>query len=67
MKKALLFTITALCLVSCERKTDPGLWRQGKRFIFEGHTYIEFLRPGYGYDNCTGYVHDPDCPCQKED
>lgn len=78
MKKIFLFIAMALMLTSCfngnnyvGEKTDSveyqdGVQLQYRRFKFQGHTYIEFTRIAtWSYDNVTGYVHDPDCPCMQ--
>ena len=75
MKKVLFIiaAILTIAITSCEpqtqRKTttDDGAFLYVRRFKFEGHQYIEFQRiQGLSYDDYTGYVHDPDCPCQKQ-
>lgn len=80
MKKILTFLAISVMLVfaSCSEgnnyageKTETAHYKDGtqlqyRRFKFQGHTYIEFTRIAiWTYDNMTGYVHDPDCPCGK--
>lgn len=77
MKKLIIIIASALCLFSgcCgdpssqkQTRTDDGAVLYARRFEFDGHRYIEFYRPYYmTYDNYTGYVHDPDCPCHETD
>lgn len=74
--KKVLFIIAAILMIaitSCEpqtqRKTttDDGASLYVRRFESEGHQYIEFKHSQtFSYDDYTGYVHDPDCPCQKQ-
>ena len=69
MKKiaCLFLGILALCVCSCEPdtqvkyKNEDGAVVRGRTFEVNGHTYIEFYRMGGGYDNYTGFEHDPDC------
>lgn len=48
-----------------EVKFTDGTTMFVRRFTYEGHNYIEFFR-NMPYDNYTGYLHDPDCPCLKK-
>ena len=69
MKKLVLSICAAILLCGCEPESqtvsysEDGTKIYARKFDFEGHQYIEFYRPAGGYDNYTGYVHDPDCPC----
>ena len=69
MKKLILAIFAALLLAGCGPETqkathsDDGTTIYARKFEFEGHQYIEFYRHDIGYDNYTGFVHDPNCPC----
>ena len=73
MKKLItvIIALIALCSCSCEPetrtrvRTTDGVSRYVRKFEYDGHRYIEFSRTLEVYDNYTGYVHDPDCPCSK--
>lgn len=71
--KVILSIIALLLLCSCEPaiqkkiRTPENVSVYTYRFEFEGHHYIEFHRYSEPYDNNTGYVHDPDCPCHKSE
>ena len=71
MKKIIaIFAVLLLC--GCEPETQKAVYNDDakiyvRKFTFEEHQYIEFKRPGGGYDNYTGFVHDPDCPCHNEE
>lgn len=79
MKKLLIVFITLIAMYSCASDmqakkmqtkihTTDGLPIYALKFEYDGHRYIEFTRIGPDmYDNYTGYVHDPDCPCHKND
>ena len=77
MKKLVITVIAALCLLSgCygdpssqkRTNTDDGAVIYARKFELDGHRYIEFYRPyTMSYDNYTGFVHDPDCPCHETD
>ena len=62
---------TAILLFGCEPESQKTIYSSDgttiyvRKFEFEGHQYIEFYRSGgaISYDNYTGFVHDPDCPC----
>lgn len=45
---------------------SDGTVMYARHFMYNGHKYIEFFRNMPSYDNYTGYVHDPDCPCMKK-
>lgn len=45
---------------------EDGTTLYARHFKYNGHCYIEFFRNLPSYDNYTGYVHDPDCPCMKK-
>lgn len=73
MKKIILIIAALLALCSCspktqvEKKFEDGTRLYARRFVFEGRQYIEFLRIELQmYDNYTGFVHDPDCPCKEK-
>jgi len=69
MKKFAIVLFFLLLFSGCEPKTqkavhsDDGTKIYARKFTFEGHQYIEFYRPSPGYDNYTGFVHDPNCWC----
>ena len=70
MKKLVIAIFTALLLCGCESKTQKAVYSSvddtkiyARKFMFEEHQYIEFCRPAFGYDNYTGFVHDPNCWC----
>ena len=69
MKKLIVAIFAALLLCSCEPTSqkqvysDDGAKIYVRKFTFEEHQYIEFYRSMPGYDNYTGYVHDPNCWC----
>ena len=74
MKKLLIVFITLIAMYSCMSNTQTkihttdGIPIYALKFEYDGHRYIEFTRVGSDmYDNYTGYVHDPDCPCHKND
>lgn len=67
MKKFILAIFAVLLLAACEPETQKGVYSDdgtkiyARKFTFEEHQYIEFYRHAPGYDNYTGFVHDPDC------
>ncbi len=70
MKKIIFPLVIAVCaLVGCESETQKmvkvksqdGTTIHTRSFEMDGHMYIEFFRVGIGYDNNTGYEHDPEC------
>ena len=70
MKKLIIGVLGLALLCGCEPETqktiqvNDGTKLYSRKFEFEGHQYIEFYRPGgFSYDNYTGFVHDPNCPC----
>lgn len=74
MKKLFVFLFGLFVFTSCfndgtkevtENNGGIGGRIYGKKFMFEGHRYIEFKDNGlYGH----GYVHDPKCPtCNPEE
>ena len=69
MKKLIIAIFTALLLCGCGPETqkavysDDGTKIYARKFTFEDHQYIEFYRHSPGYDNYTGFVHDPNCWC----
>lgn len=71
MKKFIIGIIALIALCSCEPETmqkvpmNDGTTIYVRKFVYEGHRYIEFGRIMEVYDNYTGYVHDPDCPCHE--
>lgn len=72
MKKIIaIFAVLLLC--GCEPEsqtriqTEDGTTLYVREFVYKGHRYIEFGRMKEAYDNYTGYVHDPDCPCHNEE
>lgn len=74
MKKLLIVFITLIAMYSCMSNTQTKIYTTdgipiyALKFEYDGHRYIEFTRVGSDmYDNYTGYVHDPDCPCHKND
>lgn len=72
MKKLIAMIFAAILLVGCEPETqkavysDDGTKIYARKFIFEEHQYIEFYRNSPGYDNYTGFVHDPNCWCMVD-
>ncbi len=72
MKKVILVICAALLLCGCEPdsqkvvNSSDGTKIYARKFEFEGHSYIEFYRPAIGYDNYTGFVHDPNCWCMVD-
>ena len=73
MKKIIIGAIATLLLCSCEPETQirihtaDGAPLYVRKFEYDGHKYIEFSRMLDAYDNYTGYVHDPDCPCHESE
>ena len=74
MKKFIIILATIAFMTtisSCEpstqqaKKYKDGTTIYARRFVYDGHTYIEFCRLAPSYDNYTGFVHDPDCQCHK--
>lgn len=74
MKKFIIGIITAILFaVSCSNgdKMDTTVMDDNStiyatKFEFDGHQYIRFVDPiPLSYDNYTGFVHDPDCPCHR--
>ena len=71
MKKLIIGIIALVALCSCAEDsgqkihTEDGAPLYVRRFEYDGHKYIEFERVLEVYDNFTGYVHDPDCPCHE--
>lgn len=72
MKKFITVIIALIALCSCEPETRTKIYTTDgtslyvRKFEYDGHRYIEFARLGLAtYDNYTGYVHDPDCPCHE--
>ena len=70
MKKLIAMVFTAILLFGCEPESQKTIYSSdgtilhARKFVYEGHQYIEFYRSsGFSYDNYTGFVHDPDCPC----
>lgn len=71
MKKLLIGIIALIAMCSCTVindsgqtiHTEDGASLYVRKFEYDGHKYIEFSRILEVYDNYTGYVHDPDCPC----
>lgn len=69
MKKLLIGIIVIIAMCSCEPETQTKIYTADgaslyvRKFEYDGHKYIEFSRTLEVYDNYTGYVHDPDCPC----
>ena len=67
MKKLIAMIFTAILMFGCEPETQKGVYCDdgttiyARKFTFEEHQYIEFYRHAPGYDNYTGFVHDPDC------
>ena len=55
--------MSACCQVSNEAQEVKEIPMKARRFTYEGHRYIMFL---YNV-HMNGVVHDPDCPCHKED
>ncbi len=67
MRKFFVLAAAALLLGGCDENGNLDSEVKARRFEFEGHSYIEFYRHNLGYDNITGYVHDPDCWCLVDD
>ena len=69
MKKLIIVIVALIALCSCKPAsqtrihTADGVPLRVRKFEYDGHKYIEFSRVLEAYDNYTGYVHDPDCPC----
>lgn len=71
MKKLIIGILASFLLCGCHdmdvsgEKTysDDGAAIYVRKFTFEEHQYIEFLRYRPGHDDYTGYVHDPNCWC----
>ena len=68
MKRSLMILgamllMSACCQVSNEAQEVREIPMRARRFTYEGHRYIMFL---YNV-HMNGVVHDPDCPCNKED
>lgn len=67
MRKFIILIFSLLLLCGCEPETQKGVYCDdgtmiyARKFTFEEHQYIEFYRHAPGYDNYTGFVHDPDC------
>ena len=55
--------LSACCQVSNEAQEVKEIPMKARRFTYEGHRYIMFL---YNV-HMNGVVHDPDCPCNKEE
>jgi hypothetical protein len=72
MKKFIAVIFTAILMFGCEPETqkavysDDGTMIYARKFTFEEHQYIEFYRNAPGYDNYTGFVHDPNCWCMVD-
>ena len=78
MKKivSILFVLLSLFAVSgCKNNSEDNVEKvimsdgakiEVRKFIYDGHQYIEFFRHAGGYDNYTGYVHDPNCWCMVD-
>lgn len=71
MKKLIFLAFAIFAVVSCN--PAPSTQKKyvaadsaiiyGSKFTLDEHDYIEIYRVtiDLGYDNCTGYVHDPEC------
>ena len=72
MKKLIAMIFTGILLLGCKPDTqkavygDDGTKIYARKFTFEEHQYIEFYRNIPGYDNYTGFVHDPNCWCMVD-
>ena len=72
MKKLIAMIFTAILLCGCEPESQKAVYSDDgtkiyvRKFTFEEHQYIEFYRPTEVYDNCTGFVHDPNCWCMVD-
>ncbi len=83
MKKILVVVLAFNLLVSCNcekpkrempvepvkelTETNYMPFEHANKFTYEGHSYIVFYSHVNVYNDLTGVVHDPDCPCQKRD
>jgi len=69
MKKFIFLALAIFTVASCNTLPEQKKYNiesaviYGSRFTLDGHDYIEIYRitTDLGYDNCTGYVHDPEC------
>jgi len=60
MKLLLIFAFVIGLAIGCE-PADTEFKPAAAHFTYNGHDYIKFG------GTQTGYVHDPDCHCQKDD
>ena len=75
MKKIAALILLVICLSSCipegrQIETEDGAKMLVREFSYGGHDYIEFTRHYEVYDNCTGFVHSPECrnpKCNKHE
>ena len=72
MRKFILILLLGLLFVSCESHNETTETTQikgadeARHFEYNGHKYIMFYYDrGMSYDQFTGFVHDPDCPCHE--
>lgn len=61
-----IFIVCVLAIAfftSCDNKetTIENNSIRAKSFVYKGHYYIRFIERRGAYDDCCGYVHDPDC------
>ena len=69
MKKLIFLALAIFVAASCNTIHERKIYNiesavvNGSRFTLDGHDYIEIYRKTIelGYDNCTGYVHYPEC------
>ena len=62
--KRLMILGAMLLMSACEtNKEKVDFPVRARSYTYEGHQYIMFLYNQY----INGVVHDPDCPCHKED
>ena len=76
MKKLIIGILAAFLLCGCRSENmkvsgektycDDGAVIYARKFTFEEHQYIEFIRFRPSYDDYTGFVHDPNCWCMVD-
>ena len=72
MKKFIILIFALVLLGGCRPETqeqvkcDDNTTIRARKFVYDGHQYIEFYRYHIGNDNYTGFVHDPNCWCMVD-